>query len=397
VPRYLLILNAGSSSVKFSVFEAGERLSLRWRGQIEGFGAAPSFEVRRADGEPVLSRAFAARRGENPHKAAFAALFDWLFSVIDRADLIAAGHRVVHGGGIFTEPVAIDAHALAHIEAIGPLAPLHQPHNVTGIRAVAELAPDLPQVACFDTAFHRTLPEPAYTFALPAPVREAGIRRYGFHGLSYENVARALPGFLAPGQTKVIAAHLGNGASLCAIDEGRSIDTTMSFTALDGLVMGTRPGSLDPGVLLHMLRAGVTPDELEDLLYKRSGLLGLSGISSDLRTLLESPSRQAALAVDCFINSIVREIGALTASLGGLDALVFTAGIGERSAIIRQRICARLGWLGVALDHAANAAHKPVITAPASAVTVLIIPADEEAVIARYTLAIAQQTQGKPA
>ncbi len=388
--RYLLILNAGSSSVKFSVFEAGGVLAPRWRGQIEGFGGAPTFEVSEG-GRRIVSRGFDIGRGGTPHQAAFAALFEWLFSVMDRGSLIAAGHRVVHGGGVFTKPVAIDAETLARIESLSALAPLHQPHNVAGIKAVAALAPDLLQVACFDTAFHRTLPEAAYTLALPEHLRKAGIRRYGFHGLSYENVARELPRLAAPGQIRVIAAHLGNGASLCAMRDGRSIDTTMSFTALDGLVMGTRSGTLDPGVLLHLLQShGISAAELNELLYKRCGLLGLSGISSDMRTLLESDAPAAALAVDCFVHRAVREIGALAATLEGLDVLVFTAGIGERSAHVRERICARLGWLGVALDVQANAAHRTAISTAESKVGVLIIPADEERVIARYTLALAE-------
>jgi acetate kinase len=386
--RYLLVLNAGSSSVKFSVFEAGDGLHARWSGQIEGFGASPHFEVREG-GQTILSRAFDIRRGDTPHKAAFAALFDWLLGVMDRSDLIAAGHRVVHGGGLFLEPALIDAATLEGIEAIAPLAPLHQPHNAAGIRAVAELAPDLPQVACFDTAFHRTIPEHAYTLALPKPIREAGVRRYGFHGLNYENVAHVLPSLLAPDKRRVVAAHLGNGASLCAMLDGASRDTTMSFTALDGLIMGTRPGGVDPGVLLHMLRAGVEPDALEDLLYKHSGLLGLSGVSSDMRTLLESPAPDAALAIDCFVHRIVQQTAAMAASLGGLDALVFTAGIGERSAMIRERICIGLGWLGLRLDAEANARHAAIISAPDSAISALIVPADEEGVIARYTQDIA--------
>jgi acetate kinase len=390
LPQHLLILNAGSSSVKFSVFATGDGLTLRWRGQIEGFGGSPSFEVTE-DGKRILSRGFEVPAGTTAHQAAFAALFDWLFTVIDHGSLIAAGHRVVHGGGVFTEPVVIDAETLADIDALSALAPLHQPHNLAGIEAVVRLAPGLPQVACFDTAFHRTLPEPAYTFALPKALRDAGIRRYGFHGLSYENVARALPGLLAPGQRRVIAAHLGNGASLCAMLDGQSIDTTMGFTALDGLVMGTRAGSLDPGVLLHLVQAqGMNAAQLEELLYKRSGLLGLSGASSDMRTLLDSCDPQAALAIDCFVHRAIHEIGALAAALEGLDALVFTAGIGERSAEIRARICARLGWLGVALDAEANTAHRPLISKAGSKVSVLIIPADEERVIARYTLALSR-------
>jgi acetate kinase len=382
VPQYLLVLNAGSSSVKFSVFEAGA-LTQRWRGQIEGLGATPRFEIWEG-GDPIAVPPFKVMPGEAPHKAAFAALFGWLFSVIDRSSLIAAGHRVVHGGGVFTEPVVISIDTLSRIDGFSRLAPLHQPHNVAGIRAVADLAPHLLQVACFDTAFHRTIPAHAHTLALPKHLREAGIRRYGFHGLSFENIARTLTG-----HSRIIAAHLGNGASLCAIRDGASIDTTMSFTALDGLVMGTRAGALDPGVLLHLMQAhGMSADDLEALLYRQSGLLGLSGIASDMRALLESPAPETALAIDCFIYRAAKEIGAMAAALEGLDALVFTAGIGERSAEIRARICDRLGWLGVALDAKANAAHEPRISTPDSAVAVLIVPADEERVIAEYTLGI---------
>jgi acetate kinase len=386
LPQHLLVLNAGSSSVKFSIFAAGEALTLRWRGQIEGLHAASSFEVWEG-GERILSRGFAPAGDGDPHKAAFAALFDWLLGMIGRDSLIAAGHRVVHGGGCFTAPVAIDAEALARIDGFSPLAPLHQPHNVAGIRAVGDLAPDLRQVACFDTAFHSSIPAAAHTLALPKRLRDLGLRRYGFHGLSYENIARALPDQLAPGQSRVIAAHLGNGASLCAMLDGKSIDTTMSFTALDGLIMGTRAGGLDPGVVLHLMQAhGLTPAELETLLYRQSGLLGLSGVSSDMRALLESPAPEAAFAIECFVHRAVREIGAMAAALQGLNALVFTAGIGERSAEIRARICARLGWLGVALDADANAAHRAWISLAESAVAVLIVPADEERVIAQYTL-----------
>ncbi|MGB0084554.1 MAG: acetate/propionate family kinase [Rhodomicrobiaceae bacterium] len=386
MPQFLLVLNAGSSSVKFSVFEMDGPLALRWRGQIEGFGASPVFEVSE-NGAPVISRPFETGGSESPHKAAFAALFDWLFGVIERNALVAAGHRVVHGGGVFTEPVVIDADMLARIDSFSPLAPLHQPHNVAGIRAVADLVPRLMQVACFDTAFHRTIPAEAYTLALPKALRDAGLRRYGFHGLSYENIVERLPEHLEPGQTKVIAAHLGNGASLCAIENGKSIETTMGFTALDGLVMGTRAGLLDPGVVLHLVQAyNLSARELETLLYKRCGLLGLSGETNDMRALLDSGAPEARLAVDCFVYRAAREIGALTAALGGLDALVFTAGIGERSAEIRRRICARLGWLGVELDSGANAAHRPRISAPDSRVAVLIIPADEEHIIAQHTL-----------
>jgi acetate kinase len=390
VPQFLLVLNAGSSSVKFSVFETGGMLDARWRGQIEGFGAAPLFEVFER-GARILSRSFTHEPQTGAHKAAFAALFEWLFSVIGRDQLLAAGHRVVHGGGVFTAPTPINEDTLERIASFTALAPLHQPHNVAGIRAVAELLPQLPQVACFDTAFHRTIAPEAYTLALPKALRDAGLRRYGFHGLSYENVVEILPRHLRPEETKVIAAHLGNGASLCAIDSGRCVETTMGFTALEGLVMGTRAGSLDPGVILHLVQTyHLSARELEALLYKRCGLLGLSGATNDMRALLESDAPEAKLAVDCFVYRAVREIGALTAALGGLHALVFTAGIGERSAEIRRRICDRLRWLGLALDEEANAAHRPRISAPDSAVSILIIPADEERVIAGYTLRLAR-------
>jgi acetate kinase len=389
VPDHLLVLNAGSSSVKFSVFETGAALRQRWRGLIEGFGAQPSFAIWQGD-NPIPAPPFAILPGEPPHKAAFAALFAWLFSVIDRDSLIAAGHRVVHGGGVFTEPVAISIDALSRIDSFSPLAPLHQPHNVAGIRAVAELAPHLFQVACFDTAFHRTIPAHTHTLALPKALRDTGLRRYGFHGISYENIARALPRHLAAGEKRVVAAHLGNGASLCAIRDGQSIDTTMSFTALDGLVMGTRAGALDPGILLHLMRAhGMTAEELETLLYRQSGLIGLSGIASDMRTLLERDAPEAVLAIDCFVHRAVKEIAAMAASLEGLDALVFTAGIGERSAEIRARICGTLGWMGIELDARANAAHEMRISTPGSRVSVLIIPADEERIIAEYTMRLA--------
>jgi acetate kinase len=388
VAQFLLVLNAGSSSVKFSVFETGGELKPRWRGQIEGFGASPVFEVFE-NGQPVLSRPFALD-GKSPHEAAFAALFGWLFGVIGRDALIAAGHRVVHGGGVFTRPAVIDGETLGRISSFASLAPLHQPHNVAGIRAAADLVPGLKQVACFDTAFHRTIPPEAHTLALPKALRDKGLRRYGFHGLSYENVAEAAPRRLAPGQVKIVAAHLGNGASLCAIEDGRSIETTMGFTALDGLIMGTRAGALDPGVVLHLVQAeGMMPEALETLLYKQCGLIGLSGFTNDMRALLASDAPEARLALDCFVFRAVREIGALAAVMGGIDALVFTAGIGERSAEIRRRICARLGWLGLTLDEAANAAHGARISAPGSKVAALIIPADEERVIARHTLALA--------
>lgn len=390
--QYLLVLNAGSSSVKFSIFETGDSLALRWRGQMEGFGGSPRFEVAEGKGRTV-AQPFSFAADESPHKAAFAKLFDWLFDRIERESLLAAGHRVVHGGGRFTAPVIIDDRVLAEIDGLCSLAPLHQPHNVAGIRAVAELVPGLLQVACFDTAFHATIPECAYTLALPKDLRQAGLRRYGFHGLSYENIARALPDLPA---SRVVAAHLGNGASLCAIRDGKSIDTTMSFTALDGLVMGTRGGALDPGVVLHLMREHrYGPAEIETLLYRRSGLLGLSGETSDMRALLESGSDDARLALDCFVYRAAQEIARMVAALEGLDALIFTGGIGEHAAEIRRRICARLSWLGVSLDEEANTAHRRRISAGESKVGVFIVPADEESIIAEYTLALAEKARAR--
>jgi acetate kinase len=391
---FLLIFNAGSSSVKFSLFETGADtdLHLRWRGQIEGFGGSPSFEVFE-DGQRIASQPFTIPENESPHRHAFKALFGWLFGMIEPQALLAAGHRVVHGGGVFTTPVLIDAQTLERMTSFNALAPLHQPHNIAGIEAVARLLPDLPQAACFDTAFHATMPEPAYTLALPADIRAMGLRRYGFHGLSYENVAQVLPRQFVQGQARVVVAHLGNGASLCAMRGGRCIDTTMSFTALDGLIMGTRGGVLDPGVLLHLMRAGASLEDLEILLYKHSGLLGLSGETNDMRALLESGSAGARLAVECFIYRAVREIGAMVAALGGLDALVFTGGIGERSDEIRSRISAGLGWLGLSLDPQANERHALRIEDAASQFAVFIIPANEEGVIARHTLDLVRSSR----
>jgi acetate kinase len=297
---------------------------------------------------------------------------------------------VVHGGVEFATPVRIDQAVLAKLDALCPLAPLHQPHNLAGIRAVAAAQPDLPQVACFDTAFHRAHPELADWFALPRRFHDDGIRRYGFHGLSYEYIARTLPS-VAPrlADARVVVAHLGSGASMCAMQAGRSIDSTMGFTALDGLPMGTRCGALDPGVVLHLIRAyGMDADGIEAMLYHECGLKGVSGISNDMRDLLASDDPHAAQAVDLFVWHIARNLGALAAALGGLDAFVFTAGIGERSPEIRAKVCERAAWLGIALDDAANRAGGPRISSAASKVAVLAIPTDEEQMIARHTLAV---------
>ncbi len=388
----ILVLNAGSSSVKFSLFEAREPdgLELRARGQVEGIGTAPRFLARDGAGAPLAERRWPADASFD-HERAIDTVLRWLEERRADARLLAAGHRVVHGGPDFAAPVRIDREVLSRLEALCPLAPLHQPHNLAGIRALLRLRPALPQVACFDTAFHRARPPVADRFALPGELFAAGVRRYGFHGLSYESILTTLAErdpALAGG--RLLVAHLGNGASLCAIRDGRPLDTTMSFTPLDGLVMGTRPGSLDPGVLLHLLTAhGMDAAALEDLLYHRSGLLGVSDISSDMRDLLaRADEPAAALAVELFVYRAVRETGGLVAVTGGLDGLVFTGGIGEHAPEIRARICRRLGWLGLALDEAANARGDPLISAPDSRVAVHVIATDEERMIARHTRAL---------
>ena len=380
----ILALNAGSSSVKFALF-GGDRLELASHGEVEGIGGSPHFLARDPGGASLAERRF-------PQDTQYEALLDALLGFVadhlggDR--LGAVGHRVVHGGTRFDRPVRITGEILAALDALTPLAPLHQPHNLAPIRAIAASRPDLPQVACFDTAFHHGMPVLATRFALPRDLTDAGIRRYGFHGLSYEFIARRLRA-LAPELAKgrVIAAHLGNGASLCAMAGGRSVDTTMGFTALDGLMMGTRSGSLDPGAVLHLIsQRGMSATAVEDLLYHHSGLLGVSGLSNDVRTLLASADPHAAEAIDLFVFRIAREAGALAASLGGLDGFVFTAGIGEHAAPVREAVCARLGWLGARLDPAANARGEGRISTPDSKLAVWVIPTDEEAMIARHTM-----------
>jgi acetate kinase len=314
----------------------------------------------------------------------------WLRQHFGDRVLLGVGHRVVHGGTDFAAPVRVTPAVLARLEALCPLAPLHQPHNLAGIRAVAAVQPDLPQVACFDTAFHRGHPEIADWFALPRRFHDDGIRRYGFHGLSYEYIASVLPE-VAPeiARGRVVVAHLGSGASMCAIRGGRSQDSTMGFTALDGLPMGTRCGALDPGVVLHLIRAyGMDVDAVERMLYNECGLKGVSGISNDMRALLASDDPRARHAIDLFVWRICRELGALAAVLGGLDGLVFTAGIGERSAEIRKRVCERAAWLGIELDQETNRSGSPRISVEGSRVRVYAIPTDEELMIARHTLAV---------
>jgi len=387
----ILVLNAGSSSVKFSLHadDAGSALATRLQGQVEGLGVSPRFEATDGEGRTLAGGALDASEAED-HEGAVSVILRWLGNHPGGARIVAVGHRVVHGGVLFDRPVRIDATVLAEIERLIPLAPLHQPHHVAAIRAVSCATPDLPQVACFDTAFHRSQPPLAQAFALPRALRDAGVRRYGFHGLSYEYVASVLPR-IAPeiAGGRVVVAHLGNGASLCGLRAGRSIATTMGFTALDGLVMGTRPGALDPGVLLYLLNAhAMDGKSLERLLYHESGLLGVSSLSSDMRVLLESCDPHAKEAVDLFVYRLGRELGSLAAALGGLDGLVFTAGIGEHAAPIRAAVCRDAAWLEIALDAAANARGGPRISAAGSRASAWVIPTDENLMIARHTRAL---------
>ncbi len=418
----LLILNAGSSSLKFSVFRDCDPPELLLRGQLESLLTEPRFVVRDAM-ERVLDEHAWPAGSTLGHAGAIEFLFDWgQRGKLGESHLVAAGHRVVHGGTKFTQPVRVDDGVLAELESLVPLAPLHQPHNLAAIRAVASHAPNLPQVACFDTSFHRTQPAVAQAFALPRKLTESGIQRYGFHGLSYEYIASRLPQVM-PNQTsptrqqggdcvarpealrragetstpfddsgrathRVIVAHLGNGASLCAMRDGVSVATTMSFTPLDGLPMGTRCGAIDPGVLLYLMnQRDMTAGSVEHLLTHESGLLGVSGISSDMRTLLErgATDPHATEAIELFVYRISREIGSLAAALGGLDSLVFTGGIGEHAPTIRARVCQAANWLGVELDEDANNAGGPCISPSAGRVSAWVIPTNEELMIARHT------------
>jgi len=399
-----LVVNAGSSSLKFSVFQgagkadlegAGEAAGLEAviTGQISGIGSEPLFEAKDAARRP-LARESLARTGHGERAAMLGFLLNWIAARLDGAKLVAAGHRVVHGGTLFAAPVALTPAVLTELEALVPLAPLHQPHNLAAIRALAEAYPELPQVACFDTAFHQTQPWQAQTFAIPRELTAEGVRRYGFHGLSYEYIARRLPEIEpALHDARVVVCHLGNGSSLCAMRAGRSQDTSMGFTALDGVPMGTRPGVLDPGVLIYLMREkGYGADELETLLYHKSGLLGVSGLSNDMRALLDSDDPRAAEAVELFCHGVAKQAAALAASMGGLDALVFTAGIGEHSAPVRARVAEKLAWLGVALDAAANRAKATRVSAAGSRIPVFVIPTDEERMIASHTLDLLSRT-----
>jgi acetate kinase len=399
MPDALLVLNAGSSSLKFSVFLPGDPPQPLLRGQLDGLLTHPRFRAR--DATTVVAEKEWQAGTRLGHQGAIEFLFSWgRDGVLSGHRIEAVGHRVVHGGIRFSAPALIDDATVAELESLVPLAPLHQPHNVAAIRAVAAMAPDVRQVACFDTAFHRTQPAVAQAFALPRRFADEGVRRYGFHGLSYEYVASVLPEIDArAAHGRTVVAHLGNGASMCAMENGQSIATTMSFTALDGLVMGTRCGAIDPGVLLYLIdRHGMSARALEQLLYEESGLLGVSGTSSDMRALLASADPRAAEALDLFVYRIGRELGSLAAALGGLDAVVFTGGIGENAAGIRARVCRDASWLGLELDEPANRAGGPCISTTASGVSAWVVPTDEELMIARHTrrvLASAPSGRGK--
>ena len=383
----ILVLNAGSSSIKFSVFLVqSDRLELLLNGQTEGLYTAPRFKAKDAAGEALEGREWdkGTRLG---HDGAIEHLIGFLRGHRGDHRLIAIGHRVVHGGLNYAEPTLVNAEVLTNLEKLVPLAPLHQPHNLAPIRIVAERTPNMPQVACFDTAFHRAQPELAQAFALPSAITDRGVRRYGFHGLSYEYIASALPAIDAKAAAgRVVVAHLGNGASMCAIKAGKSVASTMGFTAVDGLPMGTRSGALDPGVVLYLMdEMKMDARAIEKLIYQQSGLLGVSGVSSDMRALLESKEPRSKLAVDLFTYRIGRELGSLAAALGGLDALVFTGGIGERAVAIRERVCRDAGWLGIELDAAANKTDGPRISTAASRVPAWVMPTNEELMIARHT------------
>jgi acetate kinase len=383
----IVVVNAGSSSVKFSLFTASDGdLALVARGQAEGLFTSPRFVAKGADGA-VLEEKKWGDGVELGHGGALDHLVAFLPVQFPQHRLVAVGHRVVHGGLEYNKPVRVDAAVVTALEKFIPLAPLHQPHNLAPIRAMLERSPALVQVACFDTAFHRGQPAVAQSFALPKSITDLGVRRYGFHGLSYEYIAQALPRYdarAAAGRTVVL--HLGNGASMCAIAAGRSVASTMGFTAVDGLPMGTRCGNIDPGVVLYLMdELGMDARAIEKLIYQQSGLLGVSGISSDMRTLEASADPAAKAAIDLFAYRIGRELGSLAAALGGLDAIVFTAGIGEHSRALRARVCADAAWLGVDLDAAANDANGPRISAAGSRVAAWVVPTDEELMIARHT------------
>jgi len=384
----IAVLNAGSSSIKFATYAIDQLGMALFRGQIEKIGLAPLLRIVSPAGEILAERSWPAESLD--HNAATWQILSTVRELIRGRPVLGVGHRVVHGGTKYTAPVRIDPGVLASLEELVPLAPLHQPHNLAPIRTIAEAAPQIPQIACFDTAFHRAQPHLAQLFALPRKLTDTGIRRYGFHGLSYEYIASRLLK-VAPeiAAARIVVAHLGNGASLCALHEGRSVANTMGFTAVDGLMMGTRCGSIDPGVLVYLMdEHRMDARGLEDLIYRQSGLLGVSGISSDMRTLRASQDPAAAEAIALFVYRIVREIGSLAAALAGLDALVFTAGIGENDAATRAEVVAGCRWLGIVLDAERNGSGRTRISADGAAASAWVVPTDEEQIIARHTAAV---------
>jgi acetate kinase len=386
----IAVVNAGSSSIKFSLFaEADGGLELKARGQVEGIYTAPHFIAKNSAGALLAEKSWGdgAKLG---HDGALDHLVGFVRGEFGQLRLAGVGHRVVHGGTDHAQPVRVDAKILSALEKYVPLAPLHQPHNLSPIRLLLEGQPELVQVACFDTAFHRAQPPVAQLFALPKWLTERGVRRYGFHGLSYEYIAQALPQYdAAAARGKAIVMHLGNGASMCAMAGGRSVASTMGFTAVDGLPMGTRCGNLDPGVMLYLMdELKMDSRAIEKLVYQQSGLLGVSGISSDMRTLEASGEPDAKIAIELFAYRIGRELGSLAAALGGVDAIVFTAGVGENSRSLRERVCKDAAWLGIELDKSANQANSPRISTPSSRVAAWVIPTNEELMIARHTQAL---------
>jgi acetate kinase len=387
--KAIFVVNAGSTSLKFGAYgvDANGTLPLLCRGQIDNMQGDPHFIAKNAAGKPLDAHEW----GEGhtiDHKTALHFVITWLEANLGDRKVIAAGHRVVLGGTRFAAPVRIDSDVLAYLDSLVVMEPSHQPYNVRGARALAEALPGLPQVACFDSSFHRTMPEVAQIYALPKDVRDAGLRHWGYHGISYDYISRQVPIF-APTARRVIAAHLGGGASLCAMLDGKSIETTMGFAGVSGLPMATRSGDVPPDALFYLLRRKLFDDaSLEKTLYERSGLLGLSGVSSDMRVLQDSKDPLAVAAVEYFVYAMTKYAGAYAAVLGGLDAFVFTAGIGEKSALVRAALCRKLAWLGMKLDEEANASGGPRISASDSAVSVWVIPTNEELMIAQHTLAL---------
>jgi acetate kinase len=385
--KFLVVINAGSSSIKFTIYRLGSssHLIIDANGHIDSIDNHANFTVKNAQGGILVDRVLSVREAE--HKTIIGIIHSWLLEYIANGELLAVGHRIVHGGIHYSEPVLINAKVIKDLEALIPLAPLHQTHDLAAIRAFQEIMPTLPQVACFDTAFHRTQPDVAQRFSLPRRYFDEGVRHYGFHGLSYEYITSVLP-TLEPSlaSARIIVAHLGNGASLCAIYNGHSIATTMGFTQLDGLIMGTRCGSIDPGVLLYLMNQhDMDAQALEQLLYHQSGLLGVSGISSDMRKLLASDDPCAKEAIELFVYRIGREIGSLAAALGGLDAFVFTGGIGELSTVIRAKVSQQAEWLGLEIDASANESGNSCISTLSSKVSAWVLATNENLMIARHT------------